>query len=89
MISRFLKQKKKRKEKVNHDNKDIKNMFQQKYINSTWYEHLEIKLEEYLHMHHQSKRNRRKRVKMRPPRTDLIFFLREYFRVKRNFFNYL
>ena len=30
MISRFLKQK-----KVNLDNKDIKNMFQQKYINST------------------------------------------------------
>ena len=30
MISRFLKLKKK-----NHDNKDIKNMFQQKYISST------------------------------------------------------
>ena len=30
MISRFLKLKKKK----NHDNKDIKNMFQQKYISS-------------------------------------------------------
>ena len=38
--------------KVNHDNKDIKNMFQQKYINNTCYKHIEIKQKEYLHMHH-------------------------------------
>ena len=31
MISRFLK----KEEEVNYDNKDIKNMFQQKCINST------------------------------------------------------
>ena len=35
-------------------------MFQQKDIDNTWYEQLEIKLKEYLHMHHQNKRNRRK-----------------------------
>ena len=38
-------------------------MFQQKYTNSTGYEYLKIKLKEYLNMHHQNKRNRRKRVK--------------------------
>ena len=36
-------------------------MFQQKDIDNTWYEQLEIKLKEYLHMHHQNKRNRRKK----------------------------
>ena len=35
-------------------------MFQQKDIDNTWYEQLEIKLKEYLHMHHRNKRNRRK-----------------------------
>ena len=36
-------------------------MFQQKDIDNTWYEQLEIKLKEYLNMHHQNKRNRRKK----------------------------
>ena len=48
-------------------------MFQQKYINSTKYEYLEIKLKEYVHMHRQSKRNRRKKVKKKPPFAWMYF----------------
>ena len=36
MTSRLLKQKQKKKKKKYHDNKNIKNMFQQKYIDNTW-----------------------------------------------------
>ena len=35
MTSKLLKPKKQKKKK-DHDNKNIKNMFQQKYINNTW-----------------------------------------------------
>ena len=64
-------------------------MFQQKYIDNTWYEHLEIKLKEDLHMHHQNKRNRKKGKERTTSCMDVLFFLREYFRVQRNLFNYL
>ena len=36
MTSKLLKPKKQKKKKKDHDNKNIKNMFQQKYIDNTW-----------------------------------------------------
>ena len=46
-------------QKIDHDNKDIKNIFQ-KNIGHTCYEYQKLKLKEDLLMHHQNKRNRKK-----------------------------
>ena len=78
MTSKFLKLKKKK----DHNNKDIKNIFQKKKnIDHTWYEHLEIKTKKHLFIHYQIKRDRRKKSKEKLPRMDVLFLLREYFRV--------
>ena len=62
MTSKFLKLKKKK----DHNNKDIKNIFQKKKnIDHTWYEHLEIKTKKHILIHYQIKRDKRRKKKVK------------------------